>query len=59
MTKRQKVTLRAVLYIEVDETWASNQTNNELVEYIRSRMNSSLGFRGEILKSTVKVLTVK
>jgi len=36
--------------LQLDEKWASNQTPEELIEYIKARINSSLGFRGQIKK---------
>lgn len=36
--------------LRLDEKWASNQTTEELIEYIKTRINSSLGFRGQIKK---------
>jgi hypothetical protein len=36
--------------LELDEQWASNQTADDLIEYIKDRMHSSLGFRGQIKK---------
>ena len=41
-----KVTFRVTL--ELDEKWASHLTREELAEYIRERLNSSLGFRGQV-----------
>ena len=41
-----KVTLRVTL--ELDEKWASHLTREELAEYIKERLNSSLGFRGQV-----------
>lgn len=34
--------------LELDEEWASNQTADELIEYIKDRIHNSLGFRGQI-----------
>jgi hypothetical protein len=52
MDKREykfKVTL------ELDEKWANQMNYEELIEYIKHRLNSSLGFRGQIKKlSAVK-----
>jgi hypothetical protein len=39
--------------LELDEKWASNQTMDELIEYVKNRMNSSLGFRGQIKRLIV------
>ena len=36
--------------LELDEQWASNHTADELIEYVKDRMRSSLGFRGQIKK---------
>jgi len=41
-----KVTRRVTL--ELDEKWASHLTREELAEYIKERLNSSLGFRGQV-----------
>ena len=46
-----EITFKATL--ELDGRWASNQTTEELVEYIKTRMNSSLGFRGVVKKFRV------
>lgn len=46
-----EITFKATL--ELDGRWASNQTTEELVEYIKTRMNSSLGFRGAVKKFRV------
>lgn len=48
---KYEITFKATL--ELDGRWASNQTTEELVEYIKTRMNSSLGFRGQIKKVTL------
>ena len=34
--------------LEVDDKWAGNLTQEEVVEHIRERLNSSLGFRGQV-----------
>lgn len=41
-----EVTFRVTL--ELDEKWASHLTREELAEYIKERLNSSLGFRGQV-----------
>jgi len=38
------VMLRVTL--KLDETWSSHQTREEMLESIRVRLDSSLGFRG-------------
>ena len=50
MSDRQ-VTFKVTL--ELDEKWASNHTSDEVVDYIKQRMNSSLGFRGQVKKFSV------
>ena len=39
--------------INLEEKWAKNLSQEELLEYIKARLNSSLGFRGQIKKLTV------
>ena len=34
--------------IELDDKWTSNLTRDEVIEYLKARFNSSLGFRGGI-----------
>ena len=41
-----EVTVRFTL--SLDEKWASHLTREELAEYIKERLNSSLGFRGQV-----------
>lgn len=38
---------------KLDETWSSHQTREELLESIRVRLDSSLGFRGQTQKMKV------
>jgi hypothetical protein len=42
----KEVTLRVTLVL--DEKWASHLTRDELADYIKERLNSSLGFRGQV-----------
>ena len=44
------IELRFKVTLELNEKWASNQTSDELVDYLKARLNSSLGFRGQIKK---------
>lgn len=39
--------------LKLDEKWADRQTTEELIEYIKAIINSSLGFRGQVKKLTV------
>jgi hypothetical protein len=39
--------------LALDEKWASHQTADEVTDYIKERMRSSLGFRGQIKKLRV------
>ncbi|UCG84559.1 MAG: hypothetical protein JSW38_07050, partial [Dehalococcoidia bacterium] len=34
--------------LNLDANWASHASREQLVEYIRDRLNSSLGFRGQV-----------
>lgn len=44
MDKKIKVTVT----IEVDEQWASNQGREALIDYLKNKLNSTLGFRGQV-----------
>jgi hypothetical protein len=44
------VELRFKVTLEINDKWARTQTTEELVDYIKARLNSSLGFRGQIKK---------
>jgi hypothetical protein len=39
--------------LKLDEKWASTQTTEELIEYIKYRINGSLGFRGRVKKLAI------
>jgi len=49
----KQITVKVTL--ELDPKWASNLTREEVVEYIKSRLSSSLGFRGQVKKFSVVV----
>jgi len=49
----QDITIKFKVTLQLDEKWAGNQTSEEIIEYIKARINSSLGFRGKIKKLTV------
>ena len=36
--------------LKLDEKWAGGLTTEELIEYIKDRINSSLGVRGQVKK---------
>ncbi len=42
--------LKFNITLELDEKWASNFSTEELREYLKSRLNYSLGFRGHVKK---------
>ena len=44
------IEIRFKVTLELNEKWARNQTTEELVDYLKARLNSSLGFRGQIKK---------
>lgn len=48
-----EIEIRIKATLQLDEEWADNQTTEELVEYLKTRLNSSLGFRGQIKKLTL------
>jgi len=39
--------------LNLDAHWASHASKEQLVEYIRDRLNSSLGFRGQVERFSV------
>ena len=43
---REQITFKVTL--GVDKKWVSHLTRDELAEYIKERLNSSLGFRGQV-----------
>ena len=44
------IELRFKVTLELNDKWARNQTSEELVDYLKARLNSSLGLRGQIKK---------
>lgn len=42
--------IRFKVTLELDAKWASNLTAEEMALYIQERLNSSLGFRGQVKK---------
>ncbi len=40
----------AKVTLNLDEKWAANLTPEELTEYITTRLNHALGFRGQVKK---------
>lgn len=49
--EKNKIAVRVTL--ELDEKWASNLTTEEIIDYIKTRINSSLGFKGAVKKFRV------
>ena len=49
----QDVEIKLRVTLTLDEKWARNHTQEELADYIKERMNSSLGFRGQIKKFAI------
>ena len=43
---KEQITFKVTL--DLDKKWASHLTRDELAEYIKERLNSSLGFRGRV-----------
>ena len=39
--------------LKLDEKWVGKQTTEQLIDYIKARINSSLGFKGQVKKLTV------
>ncbi len=53
---KKEITVKVTL--ELDEKWVSNLSPEEIVEYVKERVNSSLGFRGQIKKFSVVAGTI-
>jgi hypothetical protein len=41
--------------LKLDEKWVDKQTAEELIEYIKAIINSSLGFRGQVKKLSLVI----
>lgn len=39
--------------LKLDEKWVGKQTTEQLIEYIKTKINNSLGFRGQVKNLTV------
>lgn len=55
MGKNDEYAAKISAVVKLNGKWASTMEPEELSSYIESRLSSSIGFRGEILKLTVKV----
>jgi len=44
--------IRLNVTLELDQKWAGQLTKEELAEYLKARLNYSLGFRGQVKKMT-------
>jgi len=51
--RMQYIEMKFKATLQLDEKWASNHTTEDLIEYIKERINSSLGFRGQIKRLSV------
>jgi len=40
--------IRVAVTLELDPKWASNQSREGLIDHLRNRLDSSLGFRGQV-----------
>jgi hypothetical protein len=39
--------------LRLDEKWVGKQTTEQLMEYVKAKINSSLGLKGQVKKLTV------
>lgn len=44
--------IRLNVTLELDQKWTSQLTKEELTDYLKARLNYSLGFRGQVKKMT-------
>lgn len=49
----EKIEMTFKMALELDETWGTTHSENELTQYIKRRLNSSLGFRGTVSRLKV------
>ena len=47
----KSITFKATLTL--DEEWSTNQSTDDLIAYIRDRLDTTLGFRGEVKRLRV------
>ena len=45
---------KITLTVEVNRQWVDNHPGEDALEYLKTRLNSSLGFRGKVKKMTAK-----
>ncbi len=45
--------MRLKVQLELDEQWASNHDNAELIEFLKHSLNTTLGFRGEVKRLSI------
>jgi hypothetical protein len=51
MMSNDQITFKVTL--NLDDNWASHLSEDELVKYLKERLNSSLGFRGQVERFSV------
>ena len=39
--------------LKLDEKWASNHSEEDLVEHVKHRLNNVMGFRGQVTRLSV------
>ena len=44
----QDIEVKLQVTLKLSEDWVSNQTTEEVIEYIKVRLNSSLRFKGQV-----------
>ena len=45
--------MKLSITLELDEEWAGNHDESELVEYLRHKWSTDLGFRGEVRRLSI------
>ena len=48
-----EIEIKLIATLKLDEKWVDKQTAEELIEYIKEKMNSVLGSRGQVKKLIV------
>jgi hypothetical protein len=47
------IEIKFKMTLELSETWANTLSTEELIDYVKSKLNESLGTKGEIKKLSI------
>ena len=49
----QEIEIKFKATLKLDEKWAGKQTTEQLIEFIKAKINSGLGLKGQVKKLTI------